>query len=63
MPFENTSCTSTYFDNRIILKATTPKGVYSEKEIRELHDMIEKQVGDEYLVVVVPEDVQLETIV
>lgn len=62
MPFENVNYTTTY-ENRTILKATTPKGVYKEKEIDELHDLIERQVGNEYLVVVVPEDVQLETIV
>lgn len=63
MPYENMDYTTTYLGMKEVLKVSIPKELYKEKEIKELHTLIKKQVGDAYLVVVVPNDVQLEIIV
>ena len=54
--------TAPSFENRSVLKVTTPKGVYNDKQSQELYRQVKDQVGNEYLVVVVPDDVQLEII-
>lgn len=58
-----TDFTTSCFDNRSVLKVSTPKGVYTEKQSEDLYRQVRTQVGDEYLVVVVPDDVKLEIIV
>lgn len=45
-----------------ILRVSTPKGAYKEKEIDDLYKAIKAQVGEHYLPVVVPKDVELEII-
>lgn len=45
-----------------ILKISTPKGVYSDKDRKALHENIKTQVGNHYLPVIVPEDICLEII-
>ena len=45
-----------------ILKVSTPKGVYTEKERKGLYESIKTQVGNHYLPVLVPEDIKLEII-
>ena len=50
-------------DNPSVLKVSIPKGEYKSKEIEDLHKNVKKQVGNAYLVVTVPEDVDLEIIV
>lgn len=59
-------CTYTMSTNnreRTILKVSTPKGAYSKKELKELYEMAQSQVGDDFLPVIVPDDVTLEVIV
>ena len=58
-----TDFATTCFDNRSVLKVSTPKGVYTEKQIDDLYRQVRTHVGDEYLVVIVPDDVRLEIIV
>ena len=45
-----------------ILKVSTPKGAYKEKEIKDLYEAIKVQTEEHYLPIVVPEDIQLEII-
>lgn len=63
MPYENMGYTTMCLETKEVLKVSIPKETYKEREINELHGLIKKQVGDAYLVVVVPNDVQLEIIV
>ncbi len=63
MGFEDSTYTSFPMqENPQILKVTTPEG-YTEKDAIKLHENVKKQVGNLYLVVTVPEDVELEIIV
>ena len=50
-------------DNPSVLKVSIPKGEYKSKEIEDLHENVKKQVGNAYLVVTVPKNVDLEIIV
>ena len=50
-------------DNPQVLKVSIPKGEYKSKEIEDLHENVKKQVGNVYLVVTVPKDIDLEIIV
>ena len=45
-----------------ILKISTPVGVYKTKEYKDLYEAITAQVGEHYLPVLVPKDVELEII-
>lgn len=63
MPFENMNYTQTYFENKTILRVAVPKGEYENKTIKYLHEKVSEQVKDEYLVVVVPNNVELEIVV
>ena len=63
MPFENMDYTPTYFENKTVLRVAVPKEKYEDKTIKYLHEKVTEQVKDEYLVVVVPEDVDLEIVV
>ena len=45
-----------------ILKISTPKGAYTEKERKSLYENIKTQVDNHYLPVLVPEDIKLEII-
>lgn len=49
-------------DNPSVLKVSIPKD-YNEKDASKLHELVKKQVGNIYLVVTVPKDVDLEIIV
>lgn len=55
--------TTGFHEPRNVLKVTTPKGVYDKKMIKELYEQVTDQVGNEYLVVIVPHDINLEIIV
>ena len=55
--------TTTFPASCQILKVSVPKGVYSDKEMKKLYNDIKGQVGNCYLPVIVPDDVNLETIV
>lgn len=57
------TCFPSYSDNRSVLQVSTPKGVYNDKQTQELYRQVRDRVGEEFLVVVVPEDVKLEIIV
>lgn len=57
-----TTCAPTC-EPRNVLKVTTPKGVYDKKMIKELYGQVTDQVGNEYLVLIVPDDVNLEIII
>lgn len=63
MPFENMDYTPTYFESKTVLRVAVPKEKYEDKTIKYLHEKVTEQVKDEYLVVVVPEDVDLEIVV
>lgn len=63
MPFENMNYTQTYFENKTILRVAIPKEEYEDKKIKYLHEKVSEQVKDEYLVVVVPNNVELEIVV
>ena len=45
-----------------ILRVSVPKQVYTAKEKEDLYESVKKQVGKNYLPVLVPEDVKLEII-
>jgi hypothetical protein len=45
-----------------ILKISTPKGVYDQKERKGIYESVKEQVGHHYLPVMVNEDVKLEII-
>lgn len=45
-----------------ILKITTPKGVYDQKERDAIYESIKAQAGKYYLPIIVPEDVKLEIV-
>ena len=49
-------------DDPSILKVAIPKD-YNEKDASKLHEIVKKQVGNLFLVVTVPKDVDLEIIV
>jgi hypothetical protein len=45
-----------------ILKISTPKGVYDQKERKGIYESVKEQVGQHYLPVMVNEDIKLEII-
>ena len=45
-----------------ILKISTPKGVYDQKERKVIYESVKEQVGQHYLPVMVNEDIKLEII-
>ena len=45
-----------------ILKVGTPTGVYKDKQLEDLYELINTQVGGHYLPVMVPKDIELEVI-
>ena len=45
-----------------ILKISTPKGVYDQKERKVLYESVKEQVGQHYLPVMINEDIKLEII-
>ena len=45
-----------------ILKITTPKGVYDQKERDAIYESVKAQAGKHYLPIIVPEDVKLEIV-
>lgn len=63
MGFDSFNFTSTNDGYRTVLRVGIPKGAYSKKEIKEIYDSIQEQVGCEYLPVIIPNDVTLEIIV
>lgn len=63
MPFENMDYTPTYFESKTVLRVAVPKEEYEDKTIKYLHEKVSEQVKDEYLVVVVPNNVELEIVV
>lgn len=63
MPFENMNYTPTYFENKTVLRVAVPKEEYEDKTIKYLYDKVSEQVKDEYLVIVVPNNVELEIVV
>ena len=63
MPFENMDYTPTYFESKTVLRVAVPKEEYEDKTIKYLYEKVSEQVKDEYLVVVVPNNVELEIVV
>ena len=64
MRFEDLAYTSSPIqDNPSVLKVSIPKGEYDSKEIEDLRENVKKQVGNAYLVITVPKDIDLEIIV
>jgi len=53
---------NSYIGDRTILRVSVPKA-YTKKEMKELYDSIQEQVGYEFLPVIVPEGVSLEIVV
>ena len=47
---------------KMIIKVSIPKGVYTDDETRKIYDLIKTQAGEEYVVIMAPEDVKLEII-
>ena len=45
-----------------ILKISTPKGVYDQKERKVIYESVKEQVGQPYLPVLVNEDIKFEII-
>ena len=45
-----------------ILKISTPKGIYDQKERKVIYESVKEQVGQHYLPVMVNEDIKLEII-
>lgn len=58
-----TDFTTSYSRNKSVLQVSTSKGVYNDKQSQELYRQVKDQVGNEFLVVIVPDDVKLEIIV
>lgn len=58
-----TDFTTSYSGNKSVLQVSTPKGVYNDKQSQELYRQVKDQVGNQFLVVIVPDDVKLEIIV
>ncbi|MBQ6998254.1 MAG: hypothetical protein IJN62_00500 [Clostridia bacterium] len=50
------------FEPLSILKITTPKGVYDQKERNAIYESVKEQAGKYYLPIMAPEDVKLEII-
>ena len=49
-------------DDVKILKVAVPQN-YTEKEMKNINKLVKEQVGDYYIPVVVPNDIELEVIV
>ena len=61
MPFATTNFNEMQDDVKI-LKVAIPQN-YTEKEMKNINKLVKEQVGDYYIPVVVPNDIELEVIV
>lgn len=61
MPFTTTNFNEMQDDVKI-LKVAVPQ-IYTEKEMKNINKLVKEQVGDYYIPVVVPNDIELEVIV